>query len=48
LPTGPASNAVPSIAERTLAGVQAGCDCFSNAAMPATYGVENDVPSLTV
>src|SRR5262245_27912737 len=47
LPAGPASTAVPSIALRTSAWVHVGLACFKSAATPATYGVENDVPSTT-
>ena len=35
-PTGPASDAVPSIAARTSAWVQLGCSSFIKAAVPAT------------
>src|SRR3954465_8132127 len=42
------SPAVVITADLIIIGDQSGCDCFSNAAMPATCGADIDVPLYTL
>ena len=38
--------AVTIMADLAMAGVQSGCACFSNGYMPATTGLDMEVPAM--